>query len=169
RADGGDAAAGPRHPPGVAPRGDRGSRVPGSCGPGDGPAGLHPPDFLMTTGHRDVGRLIAAYSRRAVETWAEARGLDPQKLRGPVLQKELARLLLSSSALKAALAETTEEARTALARSKLAGGKLPAQELKAQLAIDGVTEPDAVITSLMSRGLLYYERSFEGYYRAWEL
>jgi XPB/Ssl2-like helicase family protein len=123
----------------------------------------------MTTGHRDVGRLIAAYSRRAAETWAQARGLDPQKLRGPVLQKELARLLLASSALKAALAETTDEEQTALARIKLAGGKLPAQELKAQLAIDEVKEPDAAITSLMARGLLYYERSFEGYYGAWEL
>src|SRR5207247_11060132 len=53
RADGGDAAAGPRHPATVAARGDRGPRAPGRDPPGDGPEGLHAPGFLMSTVQRD--------------------------------------------------------------------------------------------------------------------
>ena len=59
----------------------------------------------MSTAHRDVARLIGSYSRRASETWAKARGLDPQRLRGPALQTELAQVLLAPASLKAALAE----------------------------------------------------------------
>jgi hypothetical protein len=122
----------------------------------------------MTTGKRDVTRMLASYSRPALETWAQARGLDLQRLRGPFLQQELARVLLSPTALKAALAEAAADERNALGRIKLEGGKVAAEELKAQLVIDGVKDPDAVLASLMSRGLLFYDRSMEGYSR-WEL
>jgi hypothetical protein len=123
----------------------------------------------VSTGRRDVERMLGSYTRPAWETWARARGLDPGKLYGPALPKELARLLLAPSALRAAMAETTAEERTALARIEQEGGKIPAQELKALLLIDGVNDPDAHLIRLMARGLLFYDRSMEGYYARWDL
>ena len=122
----------------------------------------------MNPSTRDVARMLASYSRRAWETWAKARGLDPQKLRGPALQTELARVLLAPTALKHALAMTTPDEQLTLARLKLDGGQAPAAELKAQLLVDGVSDPEAVFKSLMAGGLLFYDRSMEGYGR-WEL
>jgi hypothetical protein len=122
----------------------------------------------MSTGHRDVSRLLGSYSRRVWETWAQARGLDPKRHHGPQLQTELAKQLLSPAQLKAALLQITADERTALARVALEGGKIPPVELKAQLVEDGVENSDAAITSLMARGLLFYDRAFEGYSR-WEL
>src|SRR5438045_9469872 len=80
----------------------------------------------MTTATRDVPRMLASYSRRAWETWAKARGLDPQRLRGPALQQELARVLLAPTALKTALALTTPDEQLTLARLKEDGGTVPA-------------------------------------------
>src|SRR5207245_206946 len=82
----------------------------------------------MSPVQRDVARMLASYSRRTWETWAQARGLDPQKLRGPALQTELARVLLAPAALKAALAATTADEKIVLARLKEEGGKAPAAE-----------------------------------------
>jgi hypothetical protein len=67
------------------------------------------------------------------------------------------------------LAQSSVDERTALARLKEYGGKLPAEELKAQLVVDGLSDPDATLTALMSRGLLFYDRSLESYAGAWEL
>jgi len=122
----------------------------------------------MSTIQRDVGRMLASYSRRTLETWAQARGLDPKRLRGPDLQAQVAPVLLAPAALKAALALTNDEERLVLGRIKLEGGKVPALELKAQIAVDGVRDPDAVLKSLMAAGLLYYNRALEGYGR-WEV
>ena len=99
----------------------------------------------MSTVQRDVGRMLASYSRRTLETWAQARGLDPKRLRGPDLQAQVAHVLLAPAALKAALAMTNDEERLVLGRIKLEGGKVPALELKAQVAVDGVRDPDAVL------------------------
>jgi hypothetical protein len=123
----------------------------------------------MSTGRRDVERMLGSYTRGAWETWARARGLDPGKLYGPALPKELARLLLAPAALQAAIAQTTPEERIALARIEQEGGKVSAEELKAQLRIDGVADPDPAITQLMARGLLFFDRSMEGYYARWDL
>jgi hypothetical protein len=122
----------------------------------------------MSMDRRETARMLTSYSRRALETWAKARGLDPQRFRGPQLQGELARVLLAPASLKTALAGATTDEQTILARLKLEGGVLLAEELKAQLLIDGVKEPDAAFTALMSRGLIFFDRSFDGYGR-WEL
>ncbi len=123
----------------------------------------------MSQARRDVARMVGSYARPVLEGWARARGLDPQKMRVPELQQELARVLLAPAALKAALNGATADELATLARLKEAGGKFSAAELKAQLVVDGVNDPDAVYTALMARGLLFYDRSLEGYYGRWEL
>jgi Helicase conserved C-terminal domain len=117
----------------------------------------------MRAVQRDVVRMLKAYSRRAVETWARARGIDPDRFRGDGLIEELAETLLTSAALKAALAEISHDERIALARVKQAKGQIWAQELYAQLLADDIAEPDAVVAQLMARGLLFYDRMIEGY------
>jgi hypothetical protein len=124
----------------------------------------------MSTNRRDVARMLTSYSRRTLETWAIARGLDPTSLRGNALSLELAGLLLAPVLLKQALGEASPEERLTLARLKLEGGRLPPEELKAQLLVDGLTDPDAALTALMRRGLLFYDRSMEQYgYGRWEI
>jgi hypothetical protein len=117
----------------------------------------------MRAVQRDVTRMLKAYSRRAVETWARARGIDPARFPSAGLIDELAETLLTPAALRAALAEISPEEQIALARVKQAKGQMWAEELKAQLAADSVADGDAVISRLMSRGLLFYDRMIEGY------
>jgi hypothetical protein len=117
----------------------------------------------MRAVQRDVVRMLKAYSRRAVETWARARGIDPDRFPGAGLLEELAETLLTSSALRAAIAEISPDEQIALARTKQSKGQIWAEELKAQLLSDGVAEPDAVLSQVMARGLLFYDRMIEGY------
>lgn len=117
----------------------------------------------MRAVQRDVVRMLKAYSRRAVETWARARGIDPDRFPGAGLLEELAETLLTSAALRAAIAEISPDEQIALARTKQSKGQIWAEELKAQLLADGVAEPDAVLSQVMARGLLFYDRMIEGY------